>query len=283
MPLYCTEFIFDNISSKEYDLMICSFDGGQNGEATAGNQIEFTTFKAPGSNKWLKTSTTYQEQLSFTFQLCKNPYVSREPFSERELAFFMRWLVRKDFRDLQFVQQGYEPIHYHCQLNAERYLIGGECYGLTLTAVCDAPYGWSDEITCHISSSSAATYKLYDSSDELGVIYPDVEIVSKADNQDITISNEMTGTQTIILNCKKGEQILLSEDKIASSSECIPTEHTSPEQDGGYSGTHSTFFNDFNWEWFAIGNTWNNRVNEITVTGNCDVQLSWRAPRKAVV
>lgn len=44
MSLYCTEFVFNGISSKEYDLMICSFDGAENGEATAGSNIEFTTF-----------------------------------------------------------------------------------------------------------------------------------------------------------------------------------------------------------------------------------------------
>ena len=27
----------------------------------------------------------------------------------------------------------------------------------------------------------------------------------------------------------------------------------------------------------------NNRVNEITTTGNCDINLYWRVPRKAVV
>lgn len=46
---------------------------------------------------------------------------------------------------------------------------------------------------------------------------------------------------------------------------------------------YNTFFNDFNWKWFSIGNTFENRVNKITVTGNCDIHLSWRAPRKAVI
>lgn len=285
MPLYCTEFIFDGISSKEYDMIICSFDGSSNGETTAGSNIEFTTFKAPNSNKWVKTSAAYNEQLSFTFQICKYRYnqTVSEPISERELAFFMRWLVRKDYKYLQFIQEGFENIFYNCQINVQKYEIGGECYGLTLTATCDAPFGWSEPIRHTLSSSTTATYKLYDSSDEIGVIYPDVEILSQADNQDITISNEMTGTQTIIQNCKKGEQILLSEDKKASSSECIPVERTTSDNSGGYSGSHNTFFNDFNWKWFSIGNTFENRVNKIIVTGNCDIQLSWRAPRKAVV
>ena len=232
MPLYCTEFVFDGKSSKEYDLIIGSFDGGQNGEATAGNN----------SNQWVKTSAAYNEPLSFTFQICKNPYVSKEPFSERELAFLMRWLVQKDYKYLQFIQQGFEHIFYRCQLNAERYLIGGECYGLTLTAACDAPYGWSN-----------------------------------AGPQDIIISNALTSDVMKINNCIAGEEITIQDMKIKSS-ECYKA-----SDNKGYAGNHLTFFDDFNWKWFSIGNTFENRINEITVTGNCTVNMNWRVPRKAVV
>ena len=279
MSLYCTEFVFDGVSSEEYDLIICSFNGAENGEATAGSNIEFTTFKTPNSNKWVKTSATYNEQLSFTFQICKNPCVSNQPFSERELAFLMRWLVRKDYKYLQFIQEGFENIYYNCQLNAQRYMISGECYGLTLTAICDAPFGWSEPINYSLSSSTTATHRLYDSSDEIGEIYPMIEILSKSDNQEISLTNSMTNVTTSILNCMNGERIILSsENKIASSSECVPS-----DEGIGYVGRHTTFLDDFNWEWFAIGNTFNNRVNEITTTGNCDINLYWRVPRKAVV
>ena len=278
MQLYCMEFIFDGVSSKEYDLIICSFNGEENGEATAGSNIEFTTFKTPNSNKWVKTSAIYNEQLSFNFQICKNPCVSNEPFSERELAFLMRWLIRRDYKYLQFMQEGFENIYYNCQLNAQRYMIAGECYGLTLTAICDAPFGWSEPINYSLSSSTTATYRLYDSSDEIGEIYPTVEILSKADNQEIVLSNDMTNVTTSIPNCVDGEKIILSDYKIASSSECVPY-----IESVGYYGKHLTFLDDFNWKWFSIGNTFNNRVNEITVKGNCDINLCWRAPRKAVV
>lgn len=36
MIMFCKEFIFDGISSREYDLFICSFDGAKNGSSTAG-------------------------------------------------------------------------------------------------------------------------------------------------------------------------------------------------------------------------------------------------------
>lgn len=281
--MYSTEFIFDGISSKEYDLLICSFEGGQNGGMTAGSNIEFTTFKAPKASQWVRTGASYNEQLTFTFQICKYSCGRRnhEPFSERELSFLMRWLVRKEFKYLQFIQDGYETIFYHCQMNAEKYLIGGKCYGLTLTAACDAPYGWSDILSTTISSSASSSIKLFNSSDEIGEIYPAMEIYSRAGTadspQNITLYNKMTDTETIIKNCLKNEKIVMSDMKL-SSSECEPS------SDGkGYIGNHLTLFDDFNWKWFTIGNTFHDRINEITVTGDCEIHLSWRAPRKAVI
>lgn len=271
--MYCTEFIFDGISSKAYDLLICSFNGGISGTGTAGSHIEFTTFKAPNSNKWVKTSSTYSEQLTFTFQVCKYKCgaATNEPLSERELAFLMRWLVRRDYKYLQFIQEGYEDIFYSCQINAEKYEIGGKCYGLTLTVICDAPWGWSKNMTATISSSSTKTVKLYDSSDEIGKVYPSVEIHVKGNNekQDIQILNNTTGVTTQIKNCEPNEVITISEGVIKS------------QKYGEES--HIALSDDFNWKWFSIENTFQSRENEITVIGNCDVIINWRVPRKAVI
>lgn len=283
MYMFCTEFIFDGISSKEYDLLICSFDSGKSGSATVGSHIEYTTFKAPNSNKWVKTGSTYSEQLTFTFSVCKfqcgNSH--NDPLSERELAFFMRWLVRKDYKYLNFVQEGYENIFFNCQINAEKYEVGGKCYGLTLTVTCDAPFGWSEPMSTTISSSTDTTVRLYDSSDEIGIIYPTMTIISNAGTtdtpQDITICNALTGDEMKINNCITDEQITIQDMKIKSS-ECYEV-----SEGTGYDGDHLTFFDDFNWKWLSIGNTFDNRVNEITITGNCNIELNWRVPRKAVV
>ena len=47
--------------------------------------------------------------------------------------------------------------------------------------------------------------------------------------------------------------------------------------------SHTEIMNDFNYQWLTIGNTFDNRENEIKVTGNCEVILEWRVPRKAVI
>lgn len=282
MPVYCTEFTFDGISSKQYNLILCSFDGGQSGEITAGNHIEFTTFKAPNSSQWMKTGASYSEQLTFTFQVCKyNRAMAGQdaPISERELAFLLRWLVQKDYKWLQFIQEGYENIFYHCQISAERYMIGGQCYGLNLTVTCDAPYGWSEILTTSISSSTTKTVRLYDSSDEIGEIYPNIMICAgnPSGTQDIQIENSLTGRCMQIRNCLPGEKISIKNMRIDSS------EWKFEELENLYRGHHETLYHDFNYDWLTIGNTFDSRENLITVTGNCTVSMDWRVPRKAVV
>ena len=271
-------FIYDGISLDELGLMICSFEGSQDGEVTAGNSIEFTYSKASNSVKWKKVSATYNEQLSFTLQIGKDPCVFDEPpFSEEEIAWIQRWLNRKDDKWLQLIQEGYEDIFFNCHIAIENYEKGGECFGFTLTVTCDAPFGWSELQTLDISSDGSYTTKYYDPSDDIGEICPTIQITSKA-NQDITLTNNLTNKTTVIKNCLADEHIVLSSEMWATSSECVPvTEGT------GYNGSHSTFFDDFNYEWFTIGNTFSDRVNEITITGNCDVHISWRYPRRAVL
>lgn len=218
---------------------------------------------------WIKTASSYKEPLTFTFQVCKyhcTPYAN-EFITERELAFIMRWLVRKEYKNLSFKQEGYEDIYYHCQLNVEKYEISGQCAGLIITAVCDAPFGWSETRHTTISSSTTKAVNLYDNSDEIGVIYPSVIIVSNA-AQTITIFNNATGSYIEIKNCVAGEQITMSHMQITSSE---------------YHNKHKTLYKDFNWKWLSIGNTFTDRSNQITVNGNCEVEMNWRVPRKAVI
>lgn len=262
--------------------MICSFDGADDGEMTAGSEIEFSYFKAPNSNRFLTTSATYNTQLVIPFEFCK--YVCSEPnddvFTEREIAFIERWLNQKTLtpKYLQFVQEGYEDIYYRCTISLQRKIVGGKCVGFICEATCDAPFGWSEEQNLTINSTGTEVINLYDISDEIGEIVPNINIVSNADDQTITISNSLTGTTMSIQNCVDGEEIELTDKMTLSSTECVPITPGT-----GYIGNHSTFFDDFNYQWFTIANTFYERENTITVSGECTITMAWRVPRKAVV
>ena len=76
-----------------------------------------------------------------------------------------------------------------------------------------------------------------------------------------------------IRNCIPNEHIIMK-NMILNSEYMVSTKGME---------SHTEIMNDFNYQWLTIGNTFDNRENEIKVTGNCEVILEWRVPRKAVI
>lgn len=284
-------FYYDGISSKVYDLIIASFSGSEDGTQEMGN-VEITTIKAPRSNNFLRANATYNQALQMTFSIVKMNCNDAKDifFSEREIAFISRWLARKDYKPLKFVQEGWENIHYNAILKVDQHMSGGQCVGFDITATCDAPWGYDQKQTTHISADVPdvlgfkGTALIHDDSDVIGNIYPEV-IIDVLSDTDIEIENKLAKTVTKIRNCVEGERITISNFSIESD-ECIPDD-TGKTYD--YIGRHKTLYDDFNYTWLPItnyftpNNTRDSRVNEIEVTGNCRIILNWYSPRKAVV
>lgn len=279
-------FSYDGISSEVYNLVIGSFSGSDDGTQEMGN-VEITTVKAPHSNTFLKANATYNSPIVMTFSIMKmncadmNDYI----FTEREIGFISRWLARKDYKKLKFYQDGWDSIHYNAILKVNQHMVGGECVGFDITATCDAPWGYDRTQTTNIDASSgSADVQIYDDSDEIGELYPRVEI-DVIEGGNIEITNNFTGKTTKIRNCIAGEQILLTKMAIESS-ECIPDD-TGATYD--YKGRHKTLYDDFNWTWpticnyFTPQNTRDSRVNRYVINGACRVKLIWDSPRKAVI
>lgn len=279
-------FSYDGISSEVYNVVIGSFTGADDGTQEMGN-VDITTVKAPYSNNFLKANATYNNPLMITFSIMKlncadsTDYI----FTEREIGFISRWLARKDYKKLKFFQDGWEDIHYNAIMKINQHMVGGECVGFDITATCDAPWGYDQEQTTNIDASSgSADVLIYDDSDEIGVLFPRVEIDVFADG-DIEIINNFTGKKTKIRNCVNGEKIILDKMSITST-ECRPVYDRDVYD---YDGKHKTLFNDFNWEWpsianyFTPNNTRDSRVNRYVVNGNCRIKMTWESPRKAVI
>lgn len=272
-------FEFDGIHSKDLNLKIVGFDGVKNGTATAGNQIEFNTIKVPNTNRWMKTSSSYSEVLSFSFQVAKMDCTKqRNVISERELAFFIRWLVRKDYKYLRIIQDGYENIYYNARLNVARYEIAGETAGLEITVSCDAPYGYSDiKSFCYSTNNLTDSFTLYDDSDEIGYLYPElVEIEVLQDNADVVIKNsiDIGERNTIIKGCKEKDIITFTSGLKASLQR--------------YNSNNNSYVpipisDSFeNWCFPRICNTFSKRNNVYEITNIKNISIAWRAVRKAV-
>lgn len=272
-------FEFDGIHSKDLNLMIVSFDGAKNGTATAGNHIEFNTIKLPNSDKWMKTSASYSEVLSFSFQVAKTDCADQtEPISERDLAFYIRWLVRKEYKYLRIIQEGYETIYYNARLNVQRYEAAGKTVGLEITVYCDAPYGYSSIKSFHYSTDRLTdSFELYDDSDEIGYLYPDLVEIEVLQDGEVTLKNNIDGRCTCIKDCMAKDMIVFTSGLKAS----LQRQHID--------GSNREYYNAFpiaglfkDWCFPRICNTFYERQNLFEITNIRNISIAWRAIRKAV-
>ena len=257
-------FIYDGVSSDDMGVMICSFDGGDE-ISTAGSKVEISTAKSPNSYKWLKTNAVYNEQLTFSFSFCKdicNLDGNEMSISSEEQAEIIRWLVRKENHYLLFEEDGFENIYYNCTISLEKKQVGGSTIGFTATVLCDAPFGYSEERTAIVNSE---INKIFDTSQEIGYLIPNT-VATVINDGTIEIYNDNTNETTKVLNCKSGEEINFTDMMRISSN--YPT--------------HKTLYDDFNWVFPKIQNSFTDNVNTFTLT-NCTLRLSWREIRKAVI
>lgn len=269
--MYCTNFTYDGESADDHGVMICSFDGTKNETVTAGSKVEMSTVKVPNRNKWMRTNAVYNEQLTFSFSICKNTCQSYDEsieFSAEDQARIMRWLCRKNFYYINFYQDGYEDIYYNAILSVERRVLNGMIIGYDITATCDAPWGYSNLRVATVTSEKP---RVYNTSDEIGSIIPDEIKIKVKTNGNVVIKNNLdiydldNNETTEIASCEAGEIITLTDMLEIKSNKA-----------------HEGLYDDFNWQFIKLYNQYSAGMNEFTLT-NCELELTWREIRKAVV
>ena len=123
----------------------------------------------------------------------------------------------------------------------------------------DKPFGYGQELTTSWVFSDVSISKiLSDMSDEIGYVYPDMKITCNQAG-DLSIFNELENCTMLIRNCSVGEVIT-----IKGNEQIISTSYDSHD-----------ICNDFNWEFFKIGNTIDNRNNRISVSRPCAIVITY--------
>lgn len=265
MTVYTNGFIFDDITSDELGLMVCEFNGNTPSETSGGN-IEFTLTSAPVQNRWYKSgNTNYSEAIKFAFQVIKQ---NQEPIDSYEYSTYARLLQRKDdYKEFTITKLDYDTIHFYVQLNISPIQVGGDIMGLNITGTTDSPYAYGQMITKKISTENGiGMLKFADMSDEVGYIYPDIEIdISSACN--IKITNETSGEIFKLNNCVNNEIINIDSTILEMTSTAL---------------SHK-LYEDSNYKFPRIVNDINKRTNIFKVEGNCSITMKYRPIRKVVI
>lgn len=260
------EFIFDDISSSKFELIICKFDKSSGIERVGiGSEREFITFKAPLSNKWNDLGSHYTTPLEFTIQVCKNDL---SIINDDEKPKIARWLIRNDGKKwLHLNKIGYEDIFFKCSaIKIEKFTFGEQTYGLEITFICDSPFGYSSIQQKSFNVNSNKTFTIYNDSDDIGNIYPDMQIHITQDCN-LTITNNIENRIFKISNCSKNEIITIDgERKIITTSNKL-----------------HKIYNDFNWKHFRLVSNNFTHKNEVVINGYANIELSYRTVRKVGV
>lgn len=300
--MYAESFEFNGVDSKDANIYIMSFESfSDDGVASIGDNISFTTTKAANSDRLNFHGYTREQCLTTTFQIGKNPCELDDPkFTREELAFIRNWLERKDgYHFLRFFQEGYEDTYFYCQIHTEWIRIQGKIVGAEVSVTCNAPYGYSGIQGIDIHVNDGDSFIIYNDSDEQGGLEIDqIEIgITSGSDVSITIKNELENIYsygktyvTQIKHCNKNEHIIID-----GLNHTISTSKN-------YNHTSGNICEDFNFnyprlinistnlpllDYIPTNNNYptydENRINKFTITGaSCNLTFAYRTIRSVM-
>jgi len=263
------DFQFDGEYLRNWGFMICSTEDHSGFESISrDSNLKFNNVSFHQGKLFELTTSEYEDRVEISFQICKyTKTLDRIPeISVYELREIKRWLCQPTFKKFRLIQPEWDNIYMEGSFNISDNLgFDGKIYVLDITFISNRPFALHDPITYRIKTSEAnEKYILIDNSDEIGYIYPNMEVMClESGNLEITNSNE--NRTTIIKNCLKDEVITFSKELLFHSS---ILEHI--------------IQNDFNYIFLRISNSYKNRKNILTFSMPVKAEISYSPYVKAV-
>lgn len=260
-----TDFEYDGLALSDFGYIICSFSE-EGLQTITGSQITFNTVSTQSGAKFELTSVEYGEALQTTFQICKNTCNGDKELEIplKEYRDLMSWLGRKQFHKFKLLKDEYLDIYFEASFNVSRIEIDGKLYGLELTMTTNRPFALGEPRSIIIDNADSTVKTIMSESDEEGYIYPKMEITIKNDGN-LSIYNEAEDRTMYIANCSANEVINIDYPIIRSSI-----------------ASHK-IQNDFNWNFFRLASTFQNKKNKITITLPCTIKMTYSPIIKIVL
>lgn len=261
--MYALDFEYDGRCLSDYGFIICDFDGSSGANiVSAGSTITFNTVSHNQGKIHSLTSTQFDERIQATFDICKDPdQFDDTSISDDEYRLLTRWLNRREFLRFRVINEDprFTTRYYNGSFNISKIKIREILYGLRLTLETDKPFAYGVEQAFYWDITNIYEQNVInDLSDDVGSVYAKVKVVCLEDG-DLTLTNSFENRKTIIRNCTSGEVITLD-----GNTHIITTTDS----------THD-ICNDFNYNFFRIGNTSDSRKNTITTSLKCTLEIKY--------
>lgn len=266
------DFQYDGEYLRNHGFIICNTDQ-RSGFETIGedSKLNFNKTSLLYGKRFDLTTAEYADKLDITFQICKcpdspdcNPPIA--PITSYDFRSLKRWLNRPQFHKFKLIQPEWENLYMEGSFNITDQLgFDGKLYILELTFTSNRPFALHEPITHRITTANKnEPYTLIDISDEIGYIYPDVQITC-LEAGDLRITNANENRITEVKNCSEGEILTFSKELLLSSS--LPTHKIQ---------------NDFNYTFFRIANSYHNRKNALTFSIPVKMKITYSPYAKVV-
>lgn len=252
------DFEFNSKCLSDFGCIIANF-GDKGLEIIDGAEIEFNTISSLNGSIHRLVSTNYESCLECTIQIvkysCSTDIQEITPVEYREIS---RWLNRKGFYKLKFLDESYIDLYYMASVKSiNRIEIDGKLFGLELNIITNSPHSFKEPRIITIKNTiQNGKHSINDTSYEEGYIYPNTEITVVEDG-DLDIYNALENRHTIIKNCVANEVITMDYPIIQSSL-----------------SSHN-IQNDFNWKFFRVANTYDNSRNDLTISIPCTMKVKY--------
>lgn len=253
------DFSYDGKKLSDFGFILCKFDSGGGIDVISdGSEVTFNTIPVLGGIKHRLVSTTYDNCLEVTLQVCKHSCVDGiQEITATEHREITKWLNRKNFLTFKLLDENNIDLYHEAIINVSKVEIDGRLMGFELSVTTNRPFALKDpRIITITNTESNGVYSINDTSYEEGYIYPHMEITINA-NGNLNIHNAIEDRNTFIGNCISGEVITLDYPIIQSSV-----------------SSHN-IQNDFNWSFFRIANTYDNSRNDLTISLPCTIKIEY--------
>lgn len=254
------KFVFDGISSDEYNVVCVSFDLSSK-KTYETQRTELKTENTISTGIYRIISQEYSDPLKYTMQIVNRDGSPISQAQERELN---KWLCKRgNYSSFCVLEKRYADIWFYANISNPKIIYIGDVIGLEYTITTNAPFAFSDEKNVTILFDHDDTFTQYVDNDEEIPIYPDMSITLK-ESGDFELINKLgSGINDNIFsvkNCSAGE-ILTIDYKYPLISSSNPSHN---------------IYNDFNKNWFYL----TDKYNLIHSNLSCIMQLKYREYRK---
>lgn len=265
------KFKFNGRICDEFGLIatkIQEVNSGMSREIIKGSKTKYRAV----SNHW---GTKYEDDLSFVMCVIKDPCNTNQSemrFTSSDIRAINAWLTSPQYpQSLKIFSDYYkEDIEYFAIINDITAEDDGQLYELSFSVTCNAPFGWSKEYKHELTttSSGVTTLNIYNTSDEYECyVYPKIEIMPTAHGT-ITITS-VTDERTLSFSALKNNKIIIDSEKrkFLDSTGVLLT-----FEDIGIQDVDQIYFPKL-----LYGK------NEIQITGDAEIVLTYKEPRKVGV